>query len=438
MDILNNPIKKGVIATFNCPNCAGTIKLKAAGISTTAVCASCGTVIDTTNENYRIIFKSEQNTKNVTIPLGSRGVLFGVDWEVIGYQEKCDETGMYYWEEYLLFNPYHGFRFLVDNNEHWSFVKLIKKDIIGVMGRNDVEFEGRDYKIFLRGGSRVTYVMGEFYWRIKIGDLSNVADYISPPYMLSYEAYNDEITWSLGVYVPHTTIKEAFALNFISSPKGIAPNQPSPYAEKRGGVKLIAAIFFAALVAIQIIGLGSATKEVLYSNQLTIYPQDKGRDFVLSGLNIPNNIGNLGVEIYSPLANNWLEVDMSFVNKNTSKAYDLLESVEYYSGYDSDGSWSEGSYTKDEIMSSIPGGVYDVVLAADSGLFQSGQPVTFNMQVVRNVESWSNFGWTVFLLMVYPLIFLTRSGAFEKKRWYDSDYAPVIYRSNYDGDYESD
>ena len=74
-----------------------------------------------TNENYGIVAKANERIRATLLEIGTRGRLQGIDWEVVGYMEKTDGSGAYSWEEYLLYNPYHGFRFLVQASGHWNF-----------------------------------------------------------------------------------------------------------------------------------------------------------------------------------------------------------------------------------------------------------------------------------------------------------------------------
>ena len=64
-----------------------------------------------------------------TFRSGRRACIGGTKWEVIGYVEKKDASLLAFWDEYLLFNPYFGFRFLVQSDNHWSLARIIKRDV---------------------------------------------------------------------------------------------------------------------------------------------------------------------------------------------------------------------------------------------------------------------------------------------------------------------
>ena len=88
------------------------------------------------------------------------------------------------------------------------------------------------------------YVLGEFPWRVKVGDGAELRDYIAPPKMLSMEQAKGEIAWSLGEYVRGAEIWSSFALAGTPSPaKGTYANQPSPYEGRVGGVWRLCLLF---------------------------------------------------------------------------------------------------------------------------------------------------------------------------------------------------
>ncbi|MEJ0032475.1 MAG: DUF4178 domain-containing protein [Bacteroidota bacterium] len=60
--------------------------------------------------------------KEPAIPIGSRGVIDGKTYEVLGYLLKKDKRYKYRWSEYFLFNPNHGIAFLSEYGGNWNFL----------------------------------------------------------------------------------------------------------------------------------------------------------------------------------------------------------------------------------------------------------------------------------------------------------------------------
>jgi hypothetical protein len=117
---------------FDCPNCGGQLQLRAPGASLVIVCAHCGSALDAKDPRHKKLSEHEANVKAMpppTIPIGRRGTIDGVQWEHIGYlRRRVLYYGVsYHWSEYLLYNPYHGFRWLVESDGHWMFLKTINQ-----------------------------------------------------------------------------------------------------------------------------------------------------------------------------------------------------------------------------------------------------------------------------------------------------------------------
>jgi hypothetical protein len=99
-------VKAAAPKVFSCPSCGASIALRALGQTISVACSACGSIIDATNSDYQILSKAAKALRiQPVIPLGTRGRLKGVLWEVIGFMERCDQSGLYKWGEYLLFNP---------------------------------------------------------------------------------------------------------------------------------------------------------------------------------------------------------------------------------------------------------------------------------------------------------------------------------------------
>src|SRR5882724_2902313 len=107
--VTSGPMSGGV-RVLNCPSCGGIVRIRANGISITVICGSCGSTLDVANPDVRLIAEAQARTREPPIPIGMRGTLAGATWEVVGFQSRSDVANGWSWGEYLLFNPYLGFR----------------------------------------------------------------------------------------------------------------------------------------------------------------------------------------------------------------------------------------------------------------------------------------------------------------------------------------
>lgn len=354
---------------FDCPSCGGSVSIRALGQTVSVACRSCGSVIDATNENYQVISTASKNLKvEPLIPIGQRGKLHGVLWEVIGFMQRCDGTRTYTWSEYLLYNPGRGFRWLTEFDGHWNYVAVTKekpKVDDSWSSRTFAHYMGKDYYLFHKGTAKVIYVMGEFYWKVSVGEKVSVEDYVAPPEILSCEKSKDEVTWAVGQYLPSDEVKAAFQLTKVALPfpRGVAPNQPSTLSSLAPSVGKYWALFLQLIVAIQFMGMVRAKNERVYQGNFVYRADDTEKVKVSPLFELGHGVTNVSFELSSPVSNNWLEVGVDLINDQTGTSYDFEQGVEYYFGRDSDGAWSEGSQTSRRILSSIPPGMYHFVVS---------------------------------------------------------------------------
>ncbi|HEU0054356.1 MAG TPA: DUF4178 domain-containing protein, partial [Longimicrobium sp.] len=217
----------GEVRTLNCPGCGGSVEVRTAA-SVNVVCRHCQRVLDAAHPGLRVLRKFEAgHAAKLHIPIGTRGRLHGVEWEVVGFQVRSvKEEGIAYpWHEYLLFNPRRGFRYLTYENGHWN--DEVPLHGAPRSGHASVRYEGRKYRHFASAKATTTWVAGEFPWQVTATDREMVSDYVSPPFSLSSEGTEKERSWTLGEFITGERVWEAFRLpGKPPLPIGIAPNQP--------------------------------------------------------------------------------------------------------------------------------------------------------------------------------------------------------------------
>ena len=425
------PSKKPGPKVFACANCGASVPLRAIGLTVTVACPTCGALIDATNESYRILRKIEKKTPiKPLIPLGTRGKLEGITWEVIGFMQRSDAMNRYPWQEYLLFNPYYGFRWLTEADGHWNFVRMTKSKPYYI-GPNTAVFEVEPFRLFHRGRAKVRYVLGEFYWRVKVGEIVEVEDFISPPRILSAEKSPQEITWSVGKYIAPEVVKGAFKIErAMPLQKGVAPNQVAPLKEVRPKIIRAAWIFVAIASLIQLSSCVLSPNHLVFQGTYPFSVQQSKTPEVTPPFELGGRSTNVAIHLEAPVQNSWLAVEGELVNDRTGEIRPFASSVEFYEGRDSDGYWREGSRSDTTILSGVPKGTYHLNFEV-TGTPPQGE-VPYNIQVRRGVPRWPNFFLALFLLGLYPFWVWWKDRQFEVARWSNSDYSP--YESEDDDD----
>lgn len=123
--------------TFACPKCGGSLTLRAEGVTRTLACQYCGAPLDMRDPRMELVGRYYSKLEPApTLPIGARGVIRGEELQIVGYQRKrVRYYGVDYdWGEYLLWNPYRGFRWLVESNGHWLLARTVQDDPETVKG----------------------------------------------------------------------------------------------------------------------------------------------------------------------------------------------------------------------------------------------------------------------------------------------------------------
>lgn len=431
--------KRDETTSLKCPNCGAAVVLRAAGFTMSATCGSCGSLIDTATPDLSLIRRAQEKQRiTPQIPIGRRGVLFDVNYEVIGFQHVKDNYSG--WFEFLLFNPWHGFVWLVTYNGHWTFVRRlyeVPEVNEGAFGGSatHAKFNGESYRIFDASSVTTDYVVGEFYWKVAVGMAAQVTDFVNPPKILSREAYPKlgEETWSQGEYVEPAVIEKAFNLEQpLRERTGIYLNQPNPFARKGGQLKWLVPLLIVALLLVQIVSASRAAHQSVLTSTFNYQAGVTNPVAVTDPFEIKNGSQALEYELSAPVNNNWIELDIDLVNAETHQVAATCEQgIEYYYGND-DGPWSEGRNSEQVLVPGVAPGKY--YLTIDAAADSTVQQMPFTVSVVRDVTVWSNFWIALILLLIYPVYCWIRAYAFEQARWLESDYKPAIYFTKSDDD----
>jgi hypothetical protein len=415
---LNNPrTPLGGVKAFSCNYCGGQVQLRAPGQTLTAVCGHCGAIADLTDPNFKII-SHWHNARPIVplIELGTKGKLEGKTWEVIGVILRKAGEYDYYWQEYLLFNPFHGFRFLVNNQNNWSLVKMLVEHPNADDFPKFFGFQGEHYKMFTKGEAVVSAVMGEFYWQVQYGDTAYTVDYIAPPYMLSVELEGEGKVWSRGIYLDTIEVQHAFGLK-NSLPKARRPgmNQPSPFQDLAKKSAWVAAAATLLILLFQFLLAGPESNSLAWEDSRQMAGSTD--TLVSKPFHVKGEFGNMNVRISVPeMSNSWIELDGYLHNLKTLENYQVDLTAEYYFGTTDGESWVEGERSSESVLNAIPGGDYEFVAT-----ISAGNPFMVNYAIFRNVPIFSNLVVALILIWILPIYFLIRTTTFEAARWAESE-----------------
>ena len=437
---------------LGCPQCGGALDLKAPDQTQRVTCPNCASLLDVGDGKLRFLNALKPGKVLPIIPIHSKGTFEGTEYTVIGFMQRSVKFDkVYYWEEYLLYNPQAGFRWLVRSDDHWNFVKSVPAGQVQQSGRT-ARFDGRRFKLFQDTAAKVEYVMGEFYWKVSVGEVVRAADLISPPLMLSKEVSlgpgepqpqqaeaaaggkqkrqkarkaaavteTGEVNWSLGTYVDRKEIEKTFGITGLPKPSNVAPNQVFPHKSvyKYWGLLLLAGIVFGIIV----MATGSYRKVFESSYALPPVTKPDETQIIFTDQFELKAHQNIRVRATSPVSNSWVYLEGDLISDETGLVQNFSLPVEYYSGVDGGESWSEGDISPDIHMSAMPPGKYTMRLEIQREKWQ--EPAHVAVVLHQGIPRVLHLFLALLGISIIPVFVVIRHFSFSKRRWQDSDYSP--------------
>ncbi len=427
---LRPPEKRVVPASaMTCPTCGGALELRAPDRAERVACPYCDALLDV-NQGQLVFLEALRGPRvRPQIPLGTTGTLDGHEQTVIGFmQRSVTFDRKYYWEEYLLYSPELGFRWLTCSDGHWSYVVPLRAGDVEassyVSKGSTASYDGKTYRVFQDAKGTVEYVSGEFYWKVEAGEQADMCDYIRPPQMLSWERSGGEINYSLGTYETEREIEAAFGADVRHPQAGtVAPNQPYPH---RGIYRVWAALAGLLFLTTLLVTCTRDDRTVLEKSWVLEPQTSRDQPTVLfTDPFVLKERQNVEIQVKSPVNNSWVYVTGDLFADATGVDQQFDVPVEYYHGYEDGESWSEGSQRTRRYLSALPGGSYTMRIAVERQRWNAPLSVTVRIkQGIFRLRYW----WIALLILsIVPLLVGLHNFGFEKRRWADSDYAPPMF-----------
>src|SRR5262249_4998687 len=154
----------------------------APGTTERIVCRYCGMASDLNQGALVALRPSPRPPVSPAVPLGAEGSLKGMHVICIGFVVRgCTVDGARYrWREYLLYaGPRIGYLWLIEEDGKWQFVSSIPFGSVS-LGANGVVYRGAGYGFKQQARAEVEYVIGEFYWKVEIGEAVTATEYEGP------------------------------------------------------------------------------------------------------------------------------------------------------------------------------------------------------------------------------------------------------------------
>ncbi|HEX9985711.1 MAG TPA: DUF4178 domain-containing protein [Thermoanaerobaculia bacterium] len=463
------------VVRLNCTKCGGPLDLKAPDKAERIWCPNCGSGHDVTQGNLQYIGALKKKKVAPFVELGSTGTFDGVPYVLAGFMEryvKFDRN--YYWTEYLLYNAEKSYRWLVNSDGHWTFVTPLSagdvNDQTPAGVSKYIHYGRKRFKLFQDAPATVSYVLGEFYWKVQQGEKVFAVDYIAAPEGISKEitqGKGGEINYSHSLYLKAREVEQAFGIDGLHSAPPVAPTQPfpgprlgCPWAILSGLLMLLAIAIWATrpnhvvykdvldltapVTAAETTSSAGTTTETTatdttatdttgtaatsttpgwgeYSATTSTPPQEQRRAFFTPTFTVSGG-KNLRVTAKANVDNSWIFVAGDLVNEGTGALESFEMPIEYYHGSDGGESGSEGDRDKTVYLSAMPAGKYSMRVEAQWD--PAKPPPPLHVEIREGVFRFSHFVLAFIALSIIPLIVALWKFRWETQRWKDSSHSP--------------
>ncbi len=379
---------------FSCPSCRSIFKFEQGKLS------------------FERRFSDKSQVDGITV--GQKGILYGVEYTVTGIVVK-KVYGAYYWREYILVDKEGNFRYLSESEGHWILLRDIDDAGEAVNHPEILEYDEKEFNLYEYTKAEIVTAMGFFDFRLQQEKIP-MADYICPPYMLSYESMNGTKSAFIGEHISRRTLARGFKGVYFPYAAGVGVLSPR-LVDTRNMAIVFCSVAILMFLSHYFVYNGKSGKTVL-DTEISLYSQG----FVSPAFDLKGGAAPLSIRLYSNVDNSWASADVALVNEGTGEESYASKDIEYYHGYTDGENWSEGSPSEKFYLCGVAAGKYHLVITPSKAPETTASGMT--VKATWDEPSYRNVIWLIALLGLIWFCFYRYDEYTEKQRWADSDHSP--------------
>lgn len=355
-----------------------------------------------------------------SLHIGQQGVLEGKLWEVGGVFIKKPVNEPHSWWEYVLYNSAGDACILSESGGHWILAKEITDEKFSIQPNNGRNYQGYLYPIFHNTSYRTEYAAG--FFDHPVSETGKAKDFVRGPQALLLEKGDKEPVCAFEArHLPEEELLEAFPDATLKERVDVGMLQPFPVNIDHffsllgisAGLMVLCTILLSSFfpsyqVLKEYVVLTDSVSEVTHVSP----------SFTCTGIRAP-----LHIKLSAPVNNSWVAADFCLLNEETKEErYGSME-VAYYSGFDDEGSWSEGSTGPSIQICGVPPGRYHFVMQVSKA---PGRPELRSLHYTVTARSamTANLLLALGVLAAAAVGILLWQSNFETRRWMNSDFPP--------------
>lgn len=437
---------------IDCPACGAPLSLHTFSTVRHVVCAYCGSSIAPDEHGaLRLVERIERRRQPTVLPLYARGTFDGIEFEIVGIvRRQCVVEGVAYpWQEFLLFNPYEGFRWLIhsESDGGWSLGEPLDGAPMptgfGWQDSATLRYADRKYQHFQTVVAVTIYAEGEFPWQVRAGDKAVMHDFVAPPFGLSVEETQLEdgtdLAFTRTRHLDPDAVWRAFGRDGEPpAVSGVPPLAPNPHAATTRFLWRSLAVFLPLWLVMVMVYVGTRdTRTLLSRADVDLAPVAAKAPNALSKVQIFEPIvESVDLTTYDhpvplefrftagPLSNTWAFAEMMLVDENAHEAYGFSAEVDEWHGVSGGESWREGTQVRTIVLPAVPPGRYSLQIAPQAERRRDGTVTVQRIAYVLEADPvLHRYIWLPLpLLFLVPLWSTLRWWQFEVRRWEASDH----------------
>ena len=206
------------VKQLTCPKCSAPLDLKIAGRSKSIICASCGSQIDLTSPDFKILGNvgTRPDPQVTQFTIGMKGKIGGKEYQIIGRVVYRDDEGDV-WDEWLCLSAAGEYIWISDSENEgmaiwYSFTpkKPVDPSTLGV-GQH-LNLRDTDVKVRDMGRANIDFLEGELTWKASVNDKMRYAEVDGPSQRISIEYTENEIEFYWGRRLDRIATARAFGV----------------------------------------------------------------------------------------------------------------------------------------------------------------------------------------------------------------------------------
>ncbi|RMG27360.1 MAG: hypothetical protein D6730_07335 [Bacteroidetes bacterium] len=372
------------VKQFNCTNCGAALEVlnpRAREIS----CQYCGSLLDVTSEEHQILralVPPKKHPPMSFIRLGQTAVIDGQQHQVIArtrwrmkYKEYWYEEGesgysdeVWVYDEWLLMNQDFTYFYLVEDREGFHQVEEIIPETPSLLPKDRrMRFYNNQRKQIVReyGQASVIFFEGESNYRIQLGDTIKFAMFqerrikYQAEWRLDKQGEIKEVEFFKEVPLSRRKVQEAFSSNA----------EVQTLMQREADWKFVFRVAQFTFIALLLMAMYSMLSDgtPIFSQEVQAATLANDNTQVVGPIEIPEKgLYCLKITALGMPANTEMNVGAYILNQDSVAVNTLVQNFYYYTGTDSDGTWTESDNVVSKVFRLSGGGTYYLQLYLDS------------------------------------------------------------------------